>query len=397
MTPITRISAICLSTLLLCLCCCAPAQEAVTPSESNFDYVLGTQTFAPAYKFTSETGLVETARAIHDMGSNILKITLNKDYSQKYGLPRNASVRSLRDLARDEPSYRKVLDMPFSHYILWTYCFSSQWWDHGLTQVSADAEYRELYEFTRYLLTQYNRSGKTFLLGHWEGDWYLHPGYNPKITPDPTALQGMIDWLNIRQKAIEDAKRNTPHQNVQVFQYTEVNLVQKAMKGGTTLTNDVLPKTRVDFVSYSSYDSLQGEGEALRTHLKGALDYIESKLPPKPGLTGRRVFIGEYGFPARKFDPETQAQRARDVAIAGLEWGCPYVLYWEMYNNEVKDGEQIGFWLIDDKGKKQPAYTLHQKFLQSAHQFVANFKRQHHRLPTAAEYRAQAIRFLDHK
>src|SRR5438094_825192 len=135
----------------------------------------------------------------------------------------------------------------------------------------------------------------------------------------------MIAWLNIRQKAVDDAKRDTPHSNVQVYHYTEVNLVQKAMHGGTTLTNDVLPQTRVDFVSYSSYDSLQGEGETLRNNVRRALDYIASKLPPKPGLPGRRVFIGEYGFPCERFDPLAQARLSREVAVAGLEWGCPYV------------------------------------------------------------------------
>ncbi len=46
---------------------------------------------------------------------------------------------------------------------------------------------------------------------------------------------------------------------------------------------------------------------------------------------------------------------ARHVMRAGLKWGCPFVLYWEMYNNEVTpDGRQRGFWLIDDHGIKQP-------------------------------------------
>ncbi|MCW3055350.1 MAG: hypothetical protein JWN14_4520, partial [Chthonomonadales bacterium] len=254
--------------------------------------------------------------------------------------------------------------------------------------------YREIYDFTRYLLTAYNGSGKKFLLGHWEGDWYLHPGYDPKRDPDPQAVQGMIDWLNTRQRAIEDAKRDTKHANVEVWQYTEVNLVQKAMQGGHTLTNDVLPKTTVDYVSYSSYDSLQGEGAMLRTNLQKALSYIETKLPPKSGLTGKRVFIGEYGFPAQGVGAEMQSARSRDVIQAGLEWGCPYILYWEMYNNEVKDGKQIGFWLIDDKGQKQPVYHLMHDFLKKAKDYTTEFQKNHKRLPTDTEYRRQAIQFL---
>jgi hypothetical protein len=33
-----------------------------------------------------------------------------------------------------------------------------------------------------------------------------------------------------------------------------------------------------------------------------------------------------------------------------------------MYNNEVRDGRQRGFWLIDNEGRKQPAYFTLQKY-----------------------------------
>ena len=365
-------------------------------SVRDYNYSVGTQTIGPKYRFTQQTALVETAQATLDMGSNILKISLSRDYGNGTypGVEKKEAIRTLRDLARDEPSFRRALDMPFRHYLLWTYSFSAGWWEHGFAPKDAEAEYREIYDFTRYLLSAYNASGKTFLLGHWEGDWYLHPGYDPKHDPDPKAVQGMIDWLNTRQRAIEAAKRDTKHTNVEVYQYTEVNLVQKAILGGHTLTNDVLPKTTVDYVSYSSYDSLIGEGAALRSSLQKALDYIETKLPPKMGLSGRRVFIGEYGFPAQSVSAETQAARSRDVIQAGLEWGCPYILYWEMYNNEVKDGRQQGFWLIDDKGRKQPAYHLMQDFLNRARAYTKDFHKAHKRLPNSAEYRKEALHLL---
>jgi hypothetical protein len=79
-----------------------------------------------------------------------------------------------------------------------------------------------------------------------------------------------------------------------------------------------------------------------------------------------------------------------------LQWGCPFLLYWEMYNNEVdKDGKQRGFWLIDDKGVKQPVYCLHQRFLEWVRGYVANFAKSAHRLPTFDEYRKKAVAFLD--
>ena len=89
-----------------------------------------------------------------------------------------------------------------------------------------------------------NGTGKTFFLGHWEGDWHLRPDLNTRtdegVTPE--SLQGMTDWLNTRQSAVDDAKRRTPHRGVQVYHYTEVNHVSAiAMAGRPCLTNRVLP------------------------------------------------------------------------------------------------------------------------------------------------------------
>jgi len=82
------------------------------------------------------------------------------------------------------------------------------------------------------------------------------------------------------------------------------------------------------------------------------------------------------------------------VIQAGLEWGCPYILYWEMYNNEVTDGQHAGFWLIDDKNQKQPVYYLLQDFLIRAKAYTTDYLKAHKRLPTAAEFRQQSSHFL---
>jgi len=325
----------------------------------TFNYVLGTQTFSPAYQFTSEPKLIETARAILAMGSHTIKFRLE----------------------RIGPDEQQVFDMPFAHYLVWVGTFGKQEQEHG-----------ELYEIACHLLKTYNGTGKTFYLGHWEGDWLLRGTDNTKdedkITP--AKIQGMIDWLNTRQRAVDDAKRDTPHRGVEVYHYTEVNLVKLAMAGKKTVTHDVLPKTTVDFVSYSSYDTQRSPEE-----LRAALDFIESKLPPKPGIAGKRVFIGEYGFPACQYSPAEQDRLSRQVMRVGLEWGCPFVLYWEMYNNEIdKAGRQRGFWLIDDKGVKQPIYHTHRRFYERARQFVAEFRVKNGSTPTSEEYAKFAVRLL---
>jgi hypothetical protein len=363
---------------------------------ASFNTVIGTQTFGVRYSFTKETTLVETARAIHSLGSNVLKISMEKDYARQYpDLPANPAIRSLADLARLEPSYRAVLAMPFSHIILWTYPFSGGTaWVDGLSEEEREKTYREHYDLAAYLLRTFSGSGKAFYLGHWEGDWHLHANYDPSKDPPEVALTGMADWLNARQKAIDDARRDVPRKGVEVYGYTEVNLVQKAMKGGKTLTNDVLPRTNVDFVSYSSYDSLTADPATVGDRLKAALTYIEGRLPAKRGIEGRRVFIGEYGFPAQNHTPEKQAEMTRAVCRAALEWGCRFALYWEIYCNEKPDGKHRGFWMIDDKGEKQPVYHLHARFYREAKARVAAFLKEKGRLPTDSEFRAIGVELL---
>ena len=296
-----------------------------------YNYIVGTQTIGATYQFTEKSVLVETAQAILDMGSNLLKFTMGRGYQRmmlkpsriaypetmQYLLnqgsdarntprikfpgasveapPENPAIQTLTDLARTEPSYRQVFAMPFAYYVIWTYAFTPRWWLKGFSAEDQAKEYREIYAFVAHLLKTCNGTGKTFFLGHWEGDWHLRPDLNTQtdagVTPE--SIQGMIDWLNTRQRAVDDAKRRTPHHGVQVYHYTEVNHVSTvSMAGRPSVTNRVLPRTNVDFVSYSTYDSL----DDIPNKIPRALDYIESKLPPKPGHCGqarlhRRVWV----------------------------------------------------------------------------------------------------------
>jgi hypothetical protein len=420
--------------------CCVPGDRATTGPEAKpgtmrlsetgaFNYIVGTQTIGATYQFTEESVLVETAQAILDMGSNLLKFTMGRGYqrmmlkpsktaypetmqyllnqgSDARNTPRikfpgasvdapaeNPAIQTLTDLARTEPSYRKVLAMPFAYYVLWTYAFTPGWWLKGFSAEDRDKEYKEMYAFVVHLLKTYQGTGKTFFLGHWEGDWHLRPDLNAQtdagVTPE--SLQGMTDWLNTRQRAVDDAKRRTPHRGVQVHHYTEVNHVSAvSMAGRPSVTNRVLPRTNVDFVSYSTYDSL----DDIPNKIPRALDYIEAKLPPKAGIAGKRVFIGEYGFAAHTYPEQERDRRSRQIMRIGLEWGCPFVLCWQMYNNEFKDGIENGYWLIDNHGVKQPVWHTLADFYREARRYVADVKRQTGRFPADAEFRRLALGLL---
>lgn len=262
-----------------------PATEPSTVD--RFNYILGTQAIGGKYQFTGQDPLVESAEVIRDMGASCMKFDLRPKPKQY------PSARSLVELARDEPAHRKVLDMPFAHFQLWAEPFANTSWKQGFSKAHAELEYQEMYALVVHLLKTYSGTGKTFYLGHWEGDNLLRGSISKAADTQMTheKVQGMIDWLTTRQRAVDNAKRDTPHQDVLVWHYTELNHPTISLRENRpTLVNQVLPHVPVDFVSYSAYDVTN---KPKPEEIKAVLDYIESKLMPKSGIPGRRVFIGE--------------------------------------------------------------------------------------------------------
>lgn len=380
-----------------------------------YNFAIGTQTVGSKYQFTKETMLVETALEIKNMGSNLLKFSMHPRYfSENYGLPYNNKINSLTKLATLEPSVKDVLDMDFKYYHIWTYGFSQYTTEpkgkkddtaqikfiNGYPKKYEVALYKEIYEFVTYLLKTYKGTGKVFYLGNWEGDWHLRSDYDRNKPANLKTLEGMIKWAKVRQKAIDDAKKDTRHNEVEVYNYIEVNLVAKALNepDAIVVTNSIVNVVNPDYVSYSSYDATNPykTEESMKLNLTKALDYIESQLKPKKGLPpGKRVWIGEYGNPSITYNDEMQNLRSIWTIKTALEWGTPYILYWEMFNNEIKEGtgEQVGYWLIDDKGKKRPIWYTHNSFYAESKEFLKSYLQKNNQLPSFDVFRAEAVKF----
>ncbi len=381
----------------------------------DFNYAIGTQTVGSKYKFTDKSMLVETALRIKEMGSNLLKFSMHPRYcSENYGLPKNDAINSLTKLATIEPSVKEVLDMDFKFYHIWVYGFSQYTPEppgekddtaqikfiNGYDKVYEEALYKELYDFTTYLLKTYSGSGKVFYLGNWEGDWHLRPDYDRNKPVNIKTLEGMTRWAKVRQKAIDDAKRDTKYKNVSVYHYIEVNLVRKAINepNSKVVSNSILKEVNPDYVSYSSYDATNPfkTEEDIRINLQESLDFLESQLNPKPDLPqGKRVWVGEYGNPSIHHNDEMQNLRSIWTIKSALEWGTPFILYWEMYNNEIKakTGEQVGYWLIDDTNKKQPIWHTHNSFYKESENYLKSYFESNNCLPTFDTFRRKALTF----
>ena len=402
-----------ISFMLACAAVVSCAQDDAEKQQilDDFNYVVGTQTVGAKYKFTEETNLVETAREIAAMGSNLLKISMGPRYWwENYDIPRDTTITSLELLAQ-EASMKEVLSMKeFKYYQIWAYEFSQYTQEpagqkidknqikfiDGLDDAEAKMVYDEIYNLAKYLLVTYSGTGKVFYLGNWEGDWHLRWDYKRKKDADPKTIEGMTRWINVRQQAVDDAKRDVAHHDIEMYYYIEVNLSDLAVEGKSCVTNSILPNVNTDFVSFSSYTATNPpkSEEAMEKMLVEHLDYIASKIQPKEGIEGTRLFIGEYGWNTKDYSLEEIDQRAKWVMKTALKWGCPYILFWEMYNNEItEEGENRGYWLIDEKGEKTPLYYTHQNFYKESREFVGKFYDKNHRAPSAEEFAKAAADF----
>jgi hypothetical protein len=362
----------------------------------EYNFVVGTQTISAGsqYKFTEKPVLIETAERIMAMGSNILKIHLNEADTET---PEEFKQASPLTLASQERSIKAVLEMDFTYNLLWVYTPGVNWAD-GMSDEELDMEYQSVRELAEYFRNHFKGTGKKFYIGHWEGDWYLVDNYSltqERVAPD--RIQGMIDWYNIRQKAVDDAV-NAVVSDAEVFQYLELNRVLPAMKNGADrIVNKVLPYADVDYVSYSSWEStieeLSEKGydyRELKSVLFNVLDHIEKNMKAKERVKGKRVFIGEYGFPRSEgYFADKQAYCALNVMKAGMEWGCPFVLYWEIYDNEGR-----GYWMIDKNNVEQPVYKAYQAFYEEMKEYVRTHIESEGHVPATEEFREQAVRVL---
>ena len=373
--------------------------DAVMPLEP-YNFVLGTNCIGGKYQFSNESKLVEQAKHIRAMGSNILKISLGANSPKTYGLSVDATPTTTLGLFNASPEYKKVFDMDFKYIFAWVHTITGINWKKGMNPENEKRLYDEMYEFASYLLTTYNNSGKTFLIGNWEGDWLLLPDYNRTANPPQEHLQNMTKWFQIRQRAIDDAKKKSASQNVQLYHYIEVNLVLKGMKGEPCIASSVLAQANPDLVSYSSYEAIKNRTYSeKKEQLNSIFNYLEKQLQPKEGLPfSRRVYIGEYGYHANINKPESftkQYNETKEIMQISLELNLPFALHWQMYNNEYEaNGESKQMSLINEQGERMPLYFLHQQFYQQMNQYLMRYKADNKAYPTAEAYRQQALSVL---
>ena len=236
------------------------------------------------------------------------------------------------------------------------------YWRKGISDEQKKDEQRQFYELAKYFLTQYKGTDKTFVLQHWEGDWMVRGNYKGDQEPAPAALANMVEWLNARQAGVDQARLEVGQQGVHVYHAAEVNRVVQSMRTGfPNLVNKVLPHTHVDLVSYSAWDAAT-EHYADPKILRDALDFIAANAPDSADFGNHNVYLGEFGMPENVYSLDKVQTAIPNAVRTALDWGCPYIVYWQLYCNELKDPKTQspvksndavrGFWLIRPDGTK---------------------------------------------
>jgi len=330
--------------------------------------IVGVTHVAGRYHLTEKDFLNEGADQILALGSRVIKVWF---YGKRHERPAKVypynsdwpRVDSLVEGAQT-PYYRRLFNKPFTSYILVVTALGRDdgYWRNGISEEQKKDETRQFYELAKYLLTAYKDTGKTFVLQHWEGDWMLRGSFDAKAAPTRVATESMIEWLNARQAGVNKARQEIGHHSVRVYHAAEVNRVVQSMRQGVpNMVNKVLPHTDLDLVSYSAWDAATAHHQDPQM-LRDALNFIASHAPDSADFGDKNVYIGEFGMPENLYSAEQVQTTIPNVVRTGLDWGCPYIIYWQLYCNELRDATAKppvknndavrGFWLIRPDGSK---------------------------------------------
>ncbi len=337
--------------------------------------IIGSSHVRPTYYFGEEDCLNQGADELLKMGSKVIKIWYyNGPEKPEIMYPWNSDwttgVKSLVE-GLDNSHYADFFDKPFKTFVLNVCSFvndNAYYWKDNLTQSQIEGEEEEFYEFTKALLKRYEGTGKTFILQHHEGDWHLRGHTDPTVDPDPESMERMIKWLNARQRGVTKAREEIKAHDVFVYHAAEINLVVSSMQGNPNMVNKVLPYTNLDLVSYSCYDAcLKAADDSNSTLLKSAVEYIKRKMPDSKAFGNDNVYLGEYGIPENNYSAKQIKDVMTNTIETGLDEKCPYIIYWQLYCNELKNQDTKlpvtsnddvrGFWLIKPDGTKTWQYN----------------------------------------
>lgn len=288
----------------------------------------------------------------------------------------------------DHPTYRGVLEHPQLDLLVFTVrslgepidlaAFDG---DPATLEPRLAEEERQVLDLARRLLADPALAGKAVVLKFWESDWLLVGPSRADEHATVAAAAGFVEWMRVRQGAVEQARAEQPGSPVRLLHAVEVNRVHDALPDdgspGLLRAVHLLPRIAPDLVAYSAWDSTNPPADpaALRQRLGAAFDLLldparqveiaaaicrhggpclpASPLPPPPAARwpADRLLISEFGAPESEVGAATAAWKAETVVRLASARGLLGAFAWQLF-----DAGGGRFYLLDGNG--EPSGTL---------------------------------------
>ena len=234
-----------------------------------------------------------------------------------------------------------------------------------------------------WLFREFGDSGKTIIVANHEADEKIMDIANYTGSPE-AAVDTFRNWMRTRFEAVEAVRAAHPNARLRLLHAFEIALVnlqvmphresfrkaapQRPSQRGWSALLDVVPHAPFDLISYSAYESTNSPYETQNpdqpppqtaARLKRDLDRIRAVARPSVSAEGRKQFgenfvmIGELGYARDRFEHLQSGPilpRLYAALRTSIEWGCPYVVLWQVFDHPLHGGEAWGFGMHDRQG-----------------------------------------------
>jgi len=369
----------------------SPLNGATIPADIGLR--LGASHVAGKYFLTESPFLIAGSQAIRHLGMGTIKLWLQDRPASDYPYNSDWNLSEQANLVEiaAHPYFKAVFDMPFKTFALSVRgeINLQQAMEASATDYAKEEE--AMYQLTKYLLQTYKDREVVFILHNWEGDWLMRGGTNAaaqwtaeSFPPDVQKRSDvMINWFSARQTGVDRARAEMGITNCKVYHAIEVNKVLDGQKGIPCLASDVLPYVKTDMVSWSCYEGLADPVDLWR-----GIDYIRENMKPTGEFPAVPIMIGEIGIPENegavfgiaaqdgRIIKEELIKRWDRAMSVFITQDIPYIIHWQVYCNEVKEGvknssvytnDQVrGFWLIRPDGTESYSASYLRGLIQNA-------------------------------
>ncbi len=292
------------------------------------------------------------------------------------------------------PRYRAVLEDPAIETVVLT-VYPIQDYGGGpndlnllrpWTDEARDIERSQIAELCEYLYGEFGGLDKTVIVSNSEADELLLEIANYTGSAE-LGIENLRRWTETRHDAIVRSRRGHPKARLRLLHAFEISLVNLriAAQGpsfrktarlrkrpgnpGWNALKDIVPHVRFDLLSYSAYESANSPFETRDTNhpppetalrMRRDLDRIREAAGPSLSPEGRArfgsrfVMLGELGYARERFEhlpTGSLLPRLYFAVRAAIEWGCPYVILWQVFDAPREGKQAWGFGMYNRRGE----------------------------------------------